>query len=246
MFNSKFIRLLYANYRSLRYGFIFYRTKRFQTPKGIFFKCKFIPIVSPNKGTKIFKEIFLHDEYFLRKIRKEFIETIVDVGANVGFFSITAKTYFPTAKIHAYEPSKVNFDFLKKNGLNFNFKTYLNAVGKINCLGQILDLGDAGCLSTFKQDSSGESSMLALSSVINQVGGKVDLLKMDCEGWEYALLSCSEEMRRIKFITMEYHDKTLEEVSQILSDLNFEIVNFFEYPFSTGIILAKNLSFDSQ
>ena len=53
---------------------------------------------------------------------------------------------------------------------------------------------------------------------------------MDCEGWEYALFSCSEEIREIKFLTMEYHDKTLEEVSQILSSLNFEIVNFFEYP----------------
>ena len=43
-------------------------------------------------------EIFLYDEYFLRKITDEAIQTIVDIGANVGIFSITARSFFQSAK----------------------------------------------------------------------------------------------------------------------------------------------------
>ena len=60
---------------------------------------------------------YLFDEYFLRKICRDRISKIVDVGANVGFFSLTARSFFPLAKIHAYEPSKSNFRFLEKTDL---------------------------------------------------------------------------------------------------------------------------------
>ena len=106
MFNSKLIRLLYGNYRAFRHGFIFYRTKNFKTPKRLSLNLQKIEISSPDDGTKLFKEIFIHDEYFLRKICRDRISKIVDVGANVGFFSLTARSFFPLAKIHAYEPSK--------------------------------------------------------------------------------------------------------------------------------------------
>ena len=68
MFNNKLSRLLYGNYRAFRHGFIFLRTKNFRTPKRICFNRKKIRISSPDDGAKLFKEIFLHDEYFLRKI----------------------------------------------------------------------------------------------------------------------------------------------------------------------------------
>ena len=243
MFNSKLIRLLYANYRAFRYGFIFLRTKNFRTPKRICFNRHTIGISSPDDGTKLFKEIFLHDEYFLRRICRDRIFKIVDIGANVRFFSLTARSFFPLAEIHAYEPSKSNFHFLKENGLNFNFKPYLSAVGKENCLGNILESGDAGCLSNFHKDDSGTCQMISLSKVISRFSGNIDLLKLDCEGWEYELLSCAKEMEKVCYLTMEYHDKSFEQVREILTSINFSVLHFFEYPFNTGIILAKNLAY---
>ena len=240
MFKSKLIRLLYGNYRAFRHGFIFYRTKNFKTPKRLSLNRQKIEISSPDDGTKLFKEIFIHDEYFLRKICRDRISKIVDVGANVGFFSLTARSFFPLAEIHAYEPSKSNFRFLKENGVNFNFKPYLSAVGKENCLGNIRESGDAGCLSSFHKDDSGTCQMTSFSKVLSRFSGNIDLLKLDIEGWEYELLSCTEEMQKVRYLTMEYHDKSFEQVREILASINFSFLHFFEYPFSIGIILAKN------
>ena len=242
MFNSKLNRLLYANYRAFLHGFIFLRTKNFRTPKKICFNRKKIEISSPDDGTKLFKEIFLHDEYFLRKICKDRIFKIVDIGANVGYFSLTARSFFPLAEIHAYEPSKSNFRFLEENALNFNFKPYLSAVGKESCFGNILESGDAGCLSNFHKDDSGTCQMTSFSKVITRFSGNIDLLKLDCEGWEYELLSCAKEMEKVCYLTMEYHDKSFDQVREILTSINFSVIHYFEYPFSTGIILARNLA----
>src|SRR6476620_6712806 len=41
--------------------------------------------------------------------------TIVDIGANVGSFSIWANLRWPNSAIHAYEPNPKTFDILRRN-----------------------------------------------------------------------------------------------------------------------------------
>ena len=40
---------------------------------------------------------------------------ILDIGANVGSFSVWAKSMCPEAKIHAFEPVERNYELLVKN-----------------------------------------------------------------------------------------------------------------------------------
>ena len=85
----------------------------------------------PNNSTyiELFRDIILDDEYMLSLIKNENIINIVDVGANLGMFSIAAKIAFENAKIHSYEPNPNNIPVLEKHGKEFNFKIYEEALG---------------------------------------------------------------------------------------------------------------------
>ena len=51
-----------------------------------------------------FLSIFLDDDYRLDRVKWP-VGTVLDIGANLGFFSIAARNAFPEATIHAYEPN---------------------------------------------------------------------------------------------------------------------------------------------
>ena len=52
-----------------------------------------------------FLSIFLDDDYYLERQNKE-VSSVLDIGANLGFFSIAARNAFPNATIHSYEPNE--------------------------------------------------------------------------------------------------------------------------------------------
>src|SRR6201996_829519 len=54
------------------------------------------------------------DEYGLSRATGP-IRTILDLGANVGFFALAARVHFPDAAIHAYEPNPRTLEFLRPN-----------------------------------------------------------------------------------------------------------------------------------
>jgi hypothetical protein len=56
---------------------------------------------------------------------------ILDVGANLGEWSKTVKTYFPKAEIHAFEPSKATFlDLVESLRESENVSTYNFGLGE--------------------------------------------------------------------------------------------------------------------
>ncbi|MAL85449.1 MAG: hypothetical protein CMI23_03710 [Opitutae bacterium] len=247
MINNKALRIFYANYRALKHKFLFCRTKNFSIPKSISIRGVRRPISASNDATKIFMEIFLYDEYFLRKITNEAIQTIVDIGANVGIFSITARSFFQSAKIYSYEPSSNAFSFLKKNGEEFGFKSFCAAVGSQTCFGKLIEEGSSGCLSKFIATETGNDEMISFENIFDHNSiSNLDLIKIDCEGCEYELLAKSNMWSKVKFLTMEFHENDLDSISKILSKINFEILYSFTYPFYTGIVLAKNLAFSKK
>ena len=55
------------------------------------------------------------------------------------------------------------------------------------------------------ESSSGTTEMVSLDSVIKETGGKIDLLKMDCEGSEWDILENPKSLINVDNITLEYH-----------------------------------------
>jgi FkbM family methyltransferase len=147
-------------------------------------------------------------------------KTIVDLGANIGAFSLWAARRCPTAKIVAVEPFPSTFERLEKtvsdNNLANRVKTLNIAIGAAN--GVVSFDATEGkrsyCRSIIEEDSNTDSvevPSLSLESLLDRCEiDELDCLKMDVEGGEYAIFdgASTETLRRIKVITMEYHDET--------------------------------------
>lgn len=247
MVSNKALRNIYANYRAMKHGFWFYRTKNFTIPKSITIGGTKKSIKANHEMSKMFMEIFLYDEYFLRKLKTESIKTIIDIGANVGIFSITACSFFPNSIIHSYEPNPDIYKVLLLNGDEFNFESVCAAIGSKSCSGKLIQEGTAGCLSKFIINEKGHDRMLAFEQILNRQGtSHIDLVKIDCEGCEYDLLKQREVWDDVKFLTMEFHENDLDSVSKILAKINYKVIYSMTYPFYTGIVLAKNLNFSRK
>ncbi|MEV0321967.1 amino acid adenylation domain-containing protein [Streptomyces sp. NPDC050658] len=63
----------------------------------------------------LYDEIFTHLEYLRNGITIEDGDTIVDVGANIGLFTLFAGSRCPDTRIYAFEPIPPVFDSLRRN-----------------------------------------------------------------------------------------------------------------------------------
>lgn len=141
--------------------------------------------------------------------------SIVDIGAGIGEYALFAAAGHKGNRVHAYEPFPESFSLLQENcSLNpmDGIEIFMEAVG-----GQagtaILDLGSGEPLQ-FSTESPARSSnalhvpAITLAEVISRIGGRCNVLKLDCEGAEYAILFNihGEALQKIDHIVMEYHD----------------------------------------
>src|SRR5438552_2900748 len=102
------IRMLFRRRRSARALNVAYsRGKDFRVPRSITANGKDFPLELPEQqGTKVaFANIFLDDCYGLERYFSAMqVRSVLDIGANVGLFSLAARLRYPDASIHAYEP----------------------------------------------------------------------------------------------------------------------------------------------
>jgi FkbH-like protein/FkbM family methyltransferase len=63
----------------------------------------------------VYKEIFEDQCYLRHGIQLRDGDTVVDIGANIGLFSLFVLDRCPRAKIYAYEPSPIVYELLKAN-----------------------------------------------------------------------------------------------------------------------------------
>ena len=61
------------------------------------------------------REVLSGETYPLSKLKGYCPTVIVDIGSNVGASLIYFHEHFPQAKIHGFEPSRVNLEFNRKN-----------------------------------------------------------------------------------------------------------------------------------
>jgi len=144
-------------------------------------------------------DIILDDCYGLEQLQKKTSNPnlkILDVGANVGLFSLAARLNFPQAVIHAYEPNPNLDQYLKTDAETANFQYYLEALGAED--GRVkLNFKDVSFKTRSKVDPTGDVPMVSLSRAIERLGGRVDLAKLDCEGRE-TMISCQHSVKNPK------------------------------------------------
>jgi FkbM family methyltransferase len=193
-----------------------------------------------------FKEIVMDDAY-LRGFRPGAIGqgqdgqmAIIDVGANLGFFSLYIKGVFPQAKVIGIEPLPGNYRFMQQN-LDLNPQLGQSVVGVNAALAAArgsLRLRsrrggefptDATLWTEGDKGTTFEVPALALADLLSQYEvSRVSLLKLDCEGAEYDILyrAKPEVLERVEAITMEVHkgradNENIQALGQFLCRMGF-------------------------
>ena len=209
-----------------------------------------IKIDVPKRLHHEFKEIFMENAYSIglkKPIKNN--ATIIDIGANVGFFSLFALSKYPACSVYSYEPIYPNFQQLIKN-------KELNISEKINCFNKAVcgyngkiklnfDNTDSFTTSATIIDNvckgngdSIEVSCLTLSEVFKENNlCKCDLLKIDCEGAEYDILFNTPEeiLNKIDQMAIEIHsgrneNENIQSLKIFLLKFNFKLFQFEDKP----------------
>jgi FkbM family methyltransferase len=162
------------------------------------------------QNEEIYNEIVIDNVYKLKD--SDFDKrTIVDIGANIGVFSLFAARN-NAKKIIAIEPVTETFMRLCSNINNcglVNVFPLKNIVSdKANNLEKISKDKNLGHNSLYRNSDNFEFvSTITLSQILNLCENDDILLKIDCEGAEYDILlnATDNEMQRISTIVLEIH-----------------------------------------
>ena len=164
---------------------------------------------------------------------------VVDIGANIGLFSLLAASISPDIKIHAFEPSADSFVLLQKNVVAngcANIQCYQYAVcGKTGETNLYLDpdsIGDSVLSGWVGKDNvvgTERVPCISLDDLFTRCGITFcDYLKMDCEGSEFDVLfsASSQTLIKIGAIALEYHEyggRQSNELVELLRRNGFQV-----------------------
>lgn len=164
----------------------------------------------------MFHRIFLRDEYRTRGQLRD-LECVVDLGANVGIFSVFASRL--SERVLSFEPLPMNYEHLQRNvaarpnitalrmavsGEPGVLRIYRPASKKLSGTPSAFREGN-----TLLSDKFDEAPATTLDRVFEEHKvERCDLLKIDIEGSEYEVLHAASNvtLARIRRIHGEYHD----------------------------------------
>lgn len=168
---------------------------------------------------------------------------VLDIGAHIGSFSayISGIKRGDQPRVYAIEPSQDNFRYLSRNMKLNHFdrvKCFNVAIGSKNGFGYIDMSKDFDALTVDNEEVAGADSshsiekcqVMTLETFCQKEQiGKIDLLKMDCEGSEHGIFNTSLPFikQNIRFFFVEVHyipgQRTVSEFKQFLIENNFSV-----------------------
>lgn len=185
----------------------------------------------------VLKEVWIKNIYDKHDIKVEKGDTVIDIGAHVGMFSIYASEISQTGNVYAFEPFIENFQRLEKHKIINNKKNlfiYNKGVSDkegIQTLYLSPDNNTGGHSLHLKTESEKKIDIhtIRLTDFCNNEKiDRIDFLKMDCEGAEFDILKSDETiLQKVKKIIMEchpYNDNTVENMIRLLERNGFKVV----------------------
>lgn len=189
----------------------------------------------------VFQRIYLRDEYRLNDLAAMSLSCVVDLGANVGFFSSRIAAF--SQKVICYEPVTDNFNQLKDNlkdltnvypvrkavaGSSGTIRLYSPQYDGATGRYSILEKSDGNIENAYEEVPCITLDQLFEEHEIN----RCDLLKIDVEGAEYDILGAANDQTfsRIDRIYGEYHHplpgdpvRNIESLSALLRKQAFRV-----------------------
>jgi FkbM family methyltransferase len=204
------------------------------------------------------------EEFVLRTLQPFGLETIFDVGANVGDWSRMARSLFPEARIHAFEIAPPTARLVEE-AFQGDTRFVLNACGLSNADGEIeiKYYPEDGALSSLI-DYPHQRRVEMISARVTTGDGyvsangieRIDFFKMDVEGAEHLVLEGLRETLRggkisalqfeygtvnivTKFLLRDFY-RTFEEAGFRVGKIFPNYVDFREYSFDQEDFLGQN------
>lgn len=243
------MRRVYNNIKNHSNWFNYYIHKYFNSREEEFtFHCRGgLRIKVPHRLAHTYKECFFDETYtkgLPKRLIKELVAnkplTVIDIGANVGYFSLFMLSDFSGSKVYAFEPILMNFKLLqqyKEENKNLAFTVVNQAVGGQQ--GKIVlnyDAGDQFTTSATIFDNKTEPDQVevqctTLEAIIEKNKlNKIDFLKLDCEGSEYDIVygASSKVLDKVSVIAIETHkgkkeNENMSSLANYLEQHKFEI-----------------------
>ncbi len=172
--------------------------------------------------------IFIKKDYGIIKDNS----TIIDIGTNIGIFSIYAASTSNNTKVYSYEPMPKTYNLLleniKLNKLDNKILPFQLGVGSKKEKRRLFLAGGSpfhSLYSTMENTEFLDISVISLKDIFdNNHIGYCDILKSDCEGAEFEIFynTPDEYFEKIKEIRLEYHNQKNE------GDNIKRLIKFFE------------------
>lgn len=224
--------------------------KKYQLPNN-----KWVYHINDYETDFVFNEIYIDEVYSPHGLNLPETAIIIDIGANIGLFSLYMAAQYPESKIYAYEPVPQVFDALQANMLEHAPQTQVYNYGvsdKEKTEAFYFYPGYSvlsGCHVDAKRDKNiiingnnelekivterlnecicFQCPMITLSNIIQTHSlQSVDLLKIDVEGSELAILQgiSESDWYKIKYILIEVHSKKdLDKITAILENQQYQL-----------------------
>lgn len=196
----------------------------------------------PNAGESFtFYENFIRQDYLQHGIQLNPSDTVIDIGANIGAFTILAASRVGThGKVLAFEPEATTFKRLLAN-------IHLNQLTNVTAINQAIDtteglaelrVGNKSAFSNIHgniEHMRSITTQMVTTTTLTKVFEtfditKVNLLKVDCEGSEYGLfeslpLSLAAQIEQITMEVHHTHEHHPREMVLQLERLGFQVQN---------------------
>lgn len=149
---------------------------------------------------------------------------VYDVGANIGYHTTAFAS--KAKKVYAFEPNPHNYSMLQKNvGHLSNVQTVNAAVGDHNGTIKIGDFDPDKDDDNFGMMKCGDTGVDVSLMSLDDCGFEgPDLIKIDVEGYEYAVIKGCEKMlqtRRPMFYYEAHETKELKEIYEFLDQYGY-------------------------
>ena len=157
-------------------------------------------MIVPKSLEKTVKKV-LDGEYDVPELNPE-RPVILDIGANVGAFSVWAARRWPGAAIYSYEPNPETFELLSKNVSNICVNA---AVWSRDGESFLYDGNANSAECSLFHDWRGKDSGHKVKTVAASSLHPCDILKVDTEGSESIILNGYLHLHTCKAVFLEWH-----------------------------------------
>lgn len=183
-------------------------------------------------------EVFSEDAYRMKETLSGLPPALValDIGGQVGCFSLALVRAAKRVRVHAYEASPSTAQWLRRNvsanGFDDSVTVHATAVSDHEGTLEFADNGQASGLNGLTAPA-GSADLVSVpcipfATAVAEAGGRVDLVKIDTEGAEYDIVlgSSPADWTSVSRVVMEYHDvpgHSWDELSAFFTSCGFTL-----------------------